>query len=155
MKMMIGSLAMVAWLGLVTVTSANAADKVDAAAELAKLEGTYVCESIEENGSPAPEKEFAAVKMLNFVIKGDTMTIKDKDEEKGAKVQKIEIDASKTPKHIDFIREFGNSKRVMLGIYSLDGKTLKICSDNLGKERPTEFTTKGKKAMSLIVLVRK
>jgi hypothetical protein len=42
----------------------------------------------------------------------------------------------------------------MLGIYSLDGKTLKICSDNLGKERPKEFTTKDKKAVSLIVLVR-
>ena len=47
----------------------------------------------------------------------------------------------------------GKRERTFLGIYSLEGDTLKWCVDNRQKERPTEFRSAGGKY--LLVLKRK
>ena len=50
------------------------------------------------------------------------------------------LDPSKSPKTIDVTMTEGPSKgTVMLGIYEIDGDTLKVCFDPHGKKRPTEF----------------
>jgi uncharacterized protein (TIGR03067 family) len=50
------------------------------------------------------------------------------------------IDPSKSPKTIDVTMTEGLNKRaVMLGIYEIDGDTLKACFDPQGKQRPTKF----------------
>lgn len=46
----------------------------------------------------------------------------------------------------------GKRARTFIGVYQLDGDTLKWCVDNRGKERPNEFRTGGGKY--LIILKR-
>ena len=50
------------------------------------------------------------------------------------------LDPSKSPKTIDVMMTEGLKKgAVMLGIYEIDGDTLRVCFDEEGKKRPTEF----------------
>ena len=50
------------------------------------------------------------------------------------------LDPSKSPKTIDVtVTEGLNKGAVMLGIYEINGDTLKVCFDPEGKKRPTEF----------------
>ena len=61
-----------------------------------------------------------------------------------------EIDASKNPREIDFIR--GKTKQI--GIYELNGDRLKLCVGP-SDDRPKEFTTKPRTDHSMFVLKRK
>ena len=60
------------------------------------------------------------------------------------------LDASKSPRQIDFIR----GKRKQLGIYELDGGRLKPCVGP-SDDRPSDFTTKTRTEHSMFVLKRK
>ena len=52
----------------------------------------------------------------------------------------FKIDATAKPKTIDMTATSGdNAGKTSLGIYDLDGDTLKICWAPPGKDRPTEF----------------
>jgi uncharacterized protein (TIGR03067 family) len=54
------------------------------------------------------------------------------------------VDAKAKLKTIDFTPDGGQFKgKTLLGIYAIDGDTLKICFAEPGKDRPTEFTSKG------------
>ena len=56
---------------------------------------------------------------------------------------KITIDPTKKPKTIDYLMTEGFTKgKTQLGIYELDGDTLKSCFAGPGDERPTDFTSK-------------
>lgn len=44
----------------------------------------------------------------------------------------------------------GKRARSFIGIYELDGDTLKWCVDNRGKERPSEFRTAGGKYLLIL-----
>ena len=75
--------------------------------------------------SPMPGK---VVKVL--VKKGDDVV--------QVGIQKI--DPTKSPKTIDVTMTEGPNKgAIMLGIYEIDGDTLKVCFDAEVKKRPTEF----------------
>ena len=65
------------------------------------------------------------------------------------------IDASGDLKRIDATGVVlpGKRERTFLGIYEIDGDTLKWCVDNRQKERPTEFKTGG--GHYLLILKRK
>jgi hypothetical protein len=53
----------------------------------------------------------------------------------------LKLDPAKTPKTVDASIVRGPQKgEVLLGIYSLEGDTLKVCLQMSGQERPTEFT---------------
>jgi uncharacterized protein (TIGR03067 family) len=65
-------------------------------------------------------------------------TVKKVDEVIQAGTQKL--DPSKSPKAIDVKVTEGPAKgALMLGIYEINGDTLKVCFDAEGKKRPTHF----------------
>ena len=56
---------------------------------------------------------------------------------------KITLDPSKKPKTIDYLVSDGPTKgQKLLGIYEIEGDTLKSCFGAPGAGRPTEFSGK-------------
>ncbi len=103
------------------------------------LQGTWLMVAIEVDGV-AKEKELPLDNLVRLTIKDTkyTMTVFGIVGDEGV----IEIDDSKKPKAFD-MKAAGDDQKVSLGIYELDGDTLKICFNEPGaKERPTEFQSK-------------
>src|SRR5437879_4175702 len=114
---------------------ARAEGKADVENELKKFQGTWTFESVEAGGKELPAGE---LKALILTFEGDKHTVKKGDEVIQVGTQKL--DPSKSPKTIDVTMAEGPNKgAVMLGIYEIDGDTLKVCFDPQGKRRPTEF----------------
>jgi RNA polymerase sigma-70 factor (ECF subfamily) len=68
----------------------------------------------------------------------------------------FKLDESKTPKTIDeALVKPEKGTRPYLGIYSLDGDTLKFCFSDPGEKRPTEFTGRVGSGWTLTVFKRK
>ena len=110
-------------------------DKTDLEKEVRKFQGTWTFESCEAGGQKLPAD---ALKGLILTFEGDKHTVKKGDEVIQIGTQKL--DPSKSPKAIDVTMTGGPNKgQVMLGIYEIDGDTLKVCFDPQGKKRPTEF----------------
>lgn len=110
-------------------------EKADLEKEVRKFQGTWTFESSEAGG-----KELPAGELKGFILtfEGDKHTVKKGDEVIQVGTQKL--DPSKSPKTIDVTMVEGPNKgTVMLGIYEIDGDTLKVCFDPQGKKRPTEF----------------
>ena|SRR5438445_6060027 len=124
-------------LGLVISggTGTRADDKADVEKEFKKFHGVWTFESVEAGGKKAPADE---LKGLTVTFAGAKFTVKKGDEVIQAGTQKL--DPSKSPKTIDVMMTEGLKKgAVMLGIYEIDGDTLRVCFDEEGKKRPTEF----------------
>jgi uncharacterized protein (TIGR03067 family) len=116
-------------------TGARADDKADVAKELKKFQGTWTFESVEAGGKEIPAAEF---KGMTVTFAGDKYTVKKGDEVIQAATQKL--DPSRSPKTLDAtVTEGPNKGAVILGIYEISGDTLKVCFDEEGKKRPTEF----------------
>ena len=132
------------WLPAVLVVSGGqpAADepKADTAPEeLKKLQGTWQVVSIETRRKARPEGE---VNGLKLAIKGDSSAF-EKDGKPVVGIGKLSIDPSKKPKTIDIAvtgaPEDPRGTFTILGIYELDGDSLRMCWG--GPKRPTEFRT--------------
>jgi uncharacterized protein (TIGR03067 family) len=98
------------------------------------LEGTWLPTAAEMSGQAMPEKQRKQVKL---VIQGDayTVTVGDVVDRGSAK-----WNAAATPKTVDIVGTDGPNKgKTLLGIYELDGDTLRVCYDVGGKGRPTEL----------------
>jgi len=68
---------------------------------------------------------------------------------------KFTIDPTKKPRTIDYLFIDGPTKgKTQLGIYELDGDTVKFCFAAPGKDRPAEFTTKEGSGRTLSVWKR-
>jgi uncharacterized protein (TIGR03067 family) len=116
-------------------SGALAHDKADLEKEVRKFQGTWTFESSESGGKKFPAGE---LKSLTLTFEGDKHTVKKGEEVVQVGTQKL--DPSKSPKSIDVTMTEGPNKgAVMLGIYAIDGDTLKVCFDPQGKKRPTEF----------------
>ncbi|HXO20276.1 MAG TPA: TIGR03067 domain-containing protein [Thermoanaerobaculia bacterium] len=109
--------------------------------DLAKLQGTWVTISLENEGKTlvdekTPPKEGPATKLVQ---EGNRWMIKvgDKIVASGT----IKLDPAKTPKEIDVMDEAGPSGKTHLGIYEIAGDLYKYCLAQPGKPRPTEFAT--------------
>ncbi len=106
--------------------------------EMKQLEGEWSMMSGEANGFSMPKE---TVDRGKRVAKNGETTITI-----GGQVYfkaKISIDPSKKPKAIDYAMTEGPTKgKTHLGIYELDGDTVKFCFAAPGKDRPTEFTAK-------------
>jgi uncharacterized protein (TIGR03067 family) len=113
-------------LGLLLITGAPGGD---AKKDLDKLQGKWLAEL---DGKKAA---------MDFTKEKFTITLSDGNEEKTFKGA-FKIDPSVKPKHIDLTVEEGDRfvGDTALGIYELDGDTLKWCANQPGKvERPSEF----------------
>jgi uncharacterized protein (TIGR03067 family) len=104
--------------------------------ELEKLAGEWQLVSAEKDGKKLPPEQLN--KKERVVIKGDQYTVLN-----GAKVLQrstLMIDSTTNPKTIDrSITDGVNKGQKYLGIYELDGDTLRECSVTSGRERPKEF----------------
>lgn len=94
--------------------------------DIAALRGKWVAVEASSNGEPPPAGMLEKITLL-FV--GDSVSIM------GAAPIHFKADSSFTPARIDFL----NTHR-QVGIYQLDGDTLKVCTGQAG-DRPTAFTT--------------
>lgn len=108
-----------------------------------QIQGTWKMVSSEKNDR---ERQ---VKVTQVIIKADKITFVGPDGNESFDVA-YTLDPNKKPKAIDIKNEKGDD--TSLGIYSLEGDTLKICSARPGTEPPTEFATKPDSGLSLIVL---
>ena len=144
------ALALCLFLG--SVALAQEPKEPDAKAEMKKLEGVWEGYAVDGKG----EKPNQGPVHLRVTIKDNKMTAVDlannnKDMGSGT----FKLDPSKPVKEIDATGVVlpGKKDREFLGIYELDGDTLKWCVDNRRKERPTEFRTAS--GNYLLILKRK
>ena len=121
---------------LVLVGPAGAEDAVKK--EMALLEGEWSMVSGEADGISLPKE---TVRSAKRVAKDGMTTIT-----MGGRVYfkaKFSIDPTKKPRAIDYTMTEGPTKgKTHLGIYELDGDTVKFCFAAPGKDRPTDFTAK-------------
>jgi uncharacterized protein (TIGR03067 family) len=134
-EMLMRGIAMgIAVLVLVGVGGAQDATKK----EMTQLEGEWSMVSGEADGMAMPKEIVTGGKR---VAKDGETTITI-----GGQVYfkaKFSIDPTKKPKAIDYMMTEGPTKgKTHLGIYDLDGDTVKFCFAAPGKDRPTEFTAK-------------
>lgn len=122
----------------------------DAKKEMARLEGEWTMESGEIDGQAMPEEMRKTAKRAvkdreTTVTVGGQMFMK----------AKFVVDPSKKPKTIDYTMTGGpTAGKTQLGIYELDGDTVKFCFSAPGKDRPTDFTTKEGSGRTLSVWKR-
>jgi uncharacterized protein (TIGR03067 family) len=133
---------------LVLVSASGAQDAVKK--EMALLEGEWSMVSGEANGFTLPKETVESGKRV--AKDGETtVTI-------GGQVYfkaKFTIDPTKKPKTIDYTMTEGPTKgKTQLGIYELEGDTVKFCFAAPGQERPTEFTAKEDSQRTLSVWKR-
>jgi uncharacterized protein (TIGR03067 family) len=126
------------FLTLVMRVDALIAADPDPAEEVKKFAGTwkgYVVDGKGENPNRGPVK-------LEITVKGDTITaVQDGKTDLGEGTFTLKL--LKDEKQIDAVRSKNPGKgQTFLGIYSLEGDTLKWCVTTRKKDRPTEFITK-------------
>ena len=116
-------------------SSAPADDKAELEKETKKFQGTWTIEASIAGGKEIPRDQ---LKGFLVIYEGDKHTLTHEGQVFQVGTQKI--DPSKSPKTIDMTMIEGPNKgTVMLGIYEIDGDTMKACFDSQGKKRPTEF----------------
>lgn len=98
--------------------------------DLAKFQGKWELTSSEKDGKKQPIGVVRTVKGDEYFFTKD-----GKEVAKG----KIKLDEKASPRAIDITRAGAGP---MLGIYSFDGDTQKVCIAPPGKPRPKEFTSK-------------
>ncbi|MGE3806292.1 MAG: TIGR03067 domain-containing protein, partial [Gemmataceae bacterium] len=93
-----------------------------------------------------------ALKMIKFTITDDRFII---DVAGKAQEALFKINPGKEPKEIDVTPQEGPRKdKVGLGIYELNGDTLRICHREGGDGRPSEFKADAKNRDGIITLKR-
>ncbi len=100
-------------------------------AEIAKLQGVWLMVSGADGGKPpAPVSQIYQGEKATTTLAGRPYL-----------KEKIIVDSSRTPKTIDFEMANGSGKSIKkLGIYQLDGDSLRLCIANPGDDRPTTFS---------------
>ena len=122
---------------LMLSTSALAADD-DAKKALKALEGEWTVSKLVVRGEAV---EMEKDKVMSFTIKGDQLVPSDNPKDTAT----ITLDSAKKPATMD-IKDTHNE--INLGIYELDGDTLKLCFGLSKEARPKEFKSeKGTKVV--------
>jgi uncharacterized protein (TIGR03067 family) len=123
---------------LVTLVSTNA-DEAQKQGEM--FQGTWGAVSYVQDGQGEGDKIAPQESPVRWVFKADKVTFLADVEGASAKGS-FNLDPTKKPKAIDMIfpaAPGAKKGQTMLGIYELDGDTLKICYDPDGTKRPGEF----------------
>jgi uncharacterized protein (TIGR03067 family) len=114
------------------------------------IRGTWKVISCEVGGKDAPE-----FRDLRIVFTADRLKFMPKKGADEPMTVSYKLDAAKKPKHIDTSHEIDPGKPIVqLGIYELDGDTLRYCWEAASKGRPKEFKTKANGTSQLFVLKR-
>jgi uncharacterized protein (TIGR03067 family) len=134
------------WIGvsLLQVAANDRGDK-QPKKSLTSLQGAWKLVSVEAGG----EARDLAGQQPRWLIKDNKVLYG------GEELAVLTVDASTTPKSIDLA--FVTPKRTYEGIYTIDGDTFKICVNAMtegAKERPPEFSTKGKSNLRMLVFDR-
>ncbi len=132
--------ALVAAILLVSVCqfSSRAAEDDAVKKELAKLQGEWTMVTGVADGYPVPEEMRSTGKR---VCKGDELTVTVGGEL--IMKAKITVDPTKSPKTIDYQVIDGPTRgKKHLGIYAIDGDTLKSCFAAPDGARPKEFASR-------------
>lgn len=101
------------------------------------LDGVWKLVTWEADGKAVPD---ARLKDGKLVLDGDayTVTLADMGTVQGTQ----KLDPTKEPKTIDIKDATGSNKgQTCLGIYEIEGDTLRVAFAPAGKPRPTKFTT--------------
>lgn len=119
-----------------------------AAEELQRFQGTWQLELWEEGGKALETAEFKKRSIFFganiFLFRRDGKTLQ---------AGMLQLDPGKSPTTANFsVREGEGKDDVMLGIYSLEGDTLKLCFDPKGQTRPKDFKPDAKDGFTLIAL---
>jgi uncharacterized protein (TIGR03067 family) len=111
-----------------------------------RIQGTWKVDSIQApDGAAQPD---AADMRMTFDVEKVVMTKGGNEFKKGT----FKLDASKKPPAIDLTDD--KDKMAALGIYQLDGDTLKIAVAKEGAERPKEFKPDKDAGVGVVVLKR-
>ena len=120
--------------------------------DIERFQGTWVFQSVDVEGQPAP---IEALKGSKLIIDGNKFTMKEGEEVSHGTYT---IDATKKPKTMDAVFTDGPEKgKTILGIYELEGDTYKACFNVQGKdrkERPSKFESKKGSGFVVEVLKR-
>lgn len=138
----------VALSGSIGVMATGTADYED---DSKKFQGEWVVVSVEFAGG---KDELPLGRGAKLRIEGDKITF---DTGRAKWTEQFRLDPAKTPKAIDLLsREQDKAalKSRRVGIYQIDGDTLKLCWYQTGNVRPTEFATKKGTDLQLIVFKR-
>jgi uncharacterized protein (TIGR03067 family) len=107
--------------------------------ELQAFQGTWRLISRELDGKKASEEELKD-RVVVFDAAGK---VSARHGDKITFEAAWKIDPTKKPKAVDSTSTLGENKgKTNLGIYELEGDTLRVCLGPIGKERPTEFSSK-------------
>jgi len=102
-----------------------------------RLEGKWTGWVMEGTGDRPSQRR---VEILEMVVTADKITARDRQRSMGEGTWRL--DAKPQPGHLDADGTEGQSRgRKHLGIYKLEGDTLRWCVANPGRPRPTEFKT--------------
>jgi uncharacterized protein (TIGR03067 family) len=120
------------------ISQARSEDTKAAKKDTAQLQGEWAMSTGGRDGHTLPGD---MLKNSKRVCKGDETAVVV-----GGQLlmkAKFTLDPSKKPKSIDYqITGGANAGKTQLGIYELDGDTVKFCFSTPGKDRPTDFATK-------------
>ncbi len=130
--------ALLIGLAAAAISAAGAEDNQAIKQDMAQLQGEWSMVSGSADGYALPDGMLGNSKR---VCQGDETTVTV-----GGQLfmkAKFTIDPSRKPKTIDYLMTDGPTKgKRQLGIYELDGATVKFCFGSPGAERPAEFASK-------------
>jgi uncharacterized protein (TIGR03067 family) len=148
-----GAVLAIVWL-FAAVQSRAADDKAKeeaVAKELRAFKGTWGLTSREVDGKKDGEEEIKDV-IATFDGSG-TCTVRRGDKVIGAGNAKL--DPTTKPRTVDVAFTEGEHKgKICLGIYEIEGDTLRVCVARPGDDRPAEFSAKGGSGRILVVYQR-
>ncbi|QJW95776.1 TIGR03067 domain-containing protein [Frigoriglobus tundricola] len=116
--------------------------------ELQRFQGTWKLDSWDEDGQALAAAELKK----RGVFFGGNIFIFSRDG-KGFQAGTLQIDPSKSPALVNLSVYEGEGKDdVMLGIYALEGDTLRLCFDPKGQARPLGFKSEKNAGLTRIAL---
>jgi uncharacterized protein (TIGR03067 family) len=150
------SLLMLTAVGLLAAAGGAAGgdkEKDAAKKELAAFQGEWKTTALTYDGKDVLADGLTP---LRFAFKGNEATIEGSDEVKKEYAKfTIKLDPATMPKSVDMTVSAGALKGTMIeGIYEVKKDEIRICAKVIGKERPTEFTSREGSSIALLVLKR-